>query len=201
VATKFWTPAMLENPDRVSGYDHVSNAGSNSRRWRANCGSKTWKNGKYDVWIGPGRVTPKEAAQDYCNYMNGLGVSPATTAWTEPTIDMGNITEHQPKRQGSRGPKLVEGPRDLYDVLFYDPFTKEVVRRKVGITARGLSRYTGVCKMLGLSMKPNAEPVTLPSEKAARVAEDKLIAEICKDDKWQRAGKESFAPVGRKVTT
>lgn len=194
------TPKDIENPARKSGYDHVASPGGHGK---GHGGGKPWHGivrlshvpNKY--WHGPRRDTPEEAAQDYCDYINGLGVAPATTAYPEPTIDMGNITEHQPKRQGGRQPKLVEGPRDLYDVLFYDVDTGLVVRRKVGITARGLNRYTGICKMLGLSMKPNAEPVTLPSEKAARVAEDKLVADICKDKDWKRVGKECFAPVGK----
>jgi hypothetical protein len=186
----------IRNPSRQSGFEHVGNATTKGRttRYRAQVGGTA-----ANAWRGPSRKTAEEAAQDYCDYVNGQAQAPpATQSYPAPTIDMGNITEHQPKRTGGRAPKLVEGPRDLYDVFFYDPDTGLVVRRKVGYTARGLNRYTGICRMLGLSMKPNAQPRTLPSERDAKVAEDALIADICKDKNWKRVGKECFAPT-RKV--
>lgn len=194
------TPKDIENSDRKSGYRQVTYLKADKdSRWHG--GGKPYKayagRGRKGDWKGPRRATAEEAAQDYCDYVNGLGVTPTTQPYPQPTIDMGNITEHQPKRKGGRAPKLVEGPRDLYDVLFYDPDDGLVVRRKVGITARGLNRYTGICKMMGLSLKPNAEPVTYPSESAARVAEDKLVADICRDKNWKRVAKECFAPVER----
>lgn len=80
------TPKDLENPKRKSGYDHVNSSkggpksGSSGKfdRWRAVAyGGKADKSGL--LWHGPTRHTAKEAAQDYCDYVNsGKAVPPAT---------------------------------------------------------------------------------------------------------------------------
>jgi hypothetical protein len=76
------TPKDIENPSRRSGYDHVrykeGGGGRAANNWSAEHGSKPSKPGNRSaVWNGPRRATPEEAAQDYCDYINGSGVSPA----------------------------------------------------------------------------------------------------------------------------
>lgn len=65
------TPADIENPKRSSGYDHV---GNNRGRWRAQVYGARKGQAKHSngfAWWGPNRTDPAEAAQDYCNYING----------------------------------------------------------------------------------------------------------------------------------
>lgn len=82
----------LRNPKRKSGFDYVSSA-VDSRPGRTNPlpyqsrsafgGAKkrhpSSKNGSDFSWRGPRRATPEEAAQDYCDYANGLGIAAPTT--------------------------------------------------------------------------------------------------------------------------
>lgn len=68
------TPKSIENPSRKSGYEHVNGNGANlpdrkKQVWRATAG---W-NGSNAIWRGPTRDTAIEAAQDYCDYINGQG--------------------------------------------------------------------------------------------------------------------------------
>ena len=76
----------LRNPNRKSGFDRVSRAGG---KGAGHGGGKPWcaafetgvnANGKSGVLKrGPRRATPEEAAQDYCDYANGLGLATPTT--------------------------------------------------------------------------------------------------------------------------
>lgn len=74
------TPKDIENPARKSGYDHVygpradrTNPAFYARRY----GGTLDKAGR--SWQGSRRRTAIEAAQDYCDYINGNNVSPAPT--------------------------------------------------------------------------------------------------------------------------
>ena len=91
------TPQDIQNPARISGYDHVGyNAEADKPRPKkpyqgvAYGGSRS-KAGM--AWIGPRRATAEEAAQDYCDYMNGNGVTPA------PRVKSAG---HKGKRDGLR---------------------------------------------------------------------------------------------------
>ena len=86
------TPNDLVNPARKSGYNHVNHAGGVGQGKRT---GKPWKsgvrtrNGGY-AWRSPRRATPLEAAQDYCDYVNGQhAATPATlmTAGHEYIVD------------------------------------------------------------------------------------------------------------------
>lgn len=71
------TPSDIRNPARKSGYDHVGNKDTPGhpqphKPFQADVyGGKRDKAGR--SWSGPARATAIEAAQDYCDYMNGLG--------------------------------------------------------------------------------------------------------------------------------
>lgn len=75
------TPKDIQNSARVSGYDHVGyNVQSGKKRppkpfQAVVYGGSRSKAGM--AWIGRRRATALEAAQDYCDYMNGKGVTPA----------------------------------------------------------------------------------------------------------------------------
>lgn len=79
------TPSDIANPSRKSGYDHVNStggAGPNTHGggglWRAECGPKGRGPRTSKDWRGPRRTSALEAAQDYCDHMNGIGATPAT---------------------------------------------------------------------------------------------------------------------------
>jgi hypothetical protein len=190
----------IRNPNVASGFKHVgsANAGRNGHGQRADMWRARVYGGKLDSagtsWTGPSRRTPEQAAQDYCDYMNGAASPAPLPSYSEPDIDMGNTTRHAPKLEAVRviRPQF-DGPHDLYDVIV-STANGDTVCRKVGITARGHARYADICKTLGLSIKPFADAVTYPSKEAARAAEDARVAEVCKDDAWRRVGKEAFAP-------
>lgn len=63
----------LRNDERKSGFDHVNSAmGRNNiiPIWRAAAGGRAVHT-VGAAWRGPTRRTAKEAAQDYCDYVNG----------------------------------------------------------------------------------------------------------------------------------
>lgn len=66
----------LRNPERKSGFNHVHTLGSKTspKPWRATAGRHDLPEKPH--WRGPRRKYPEQAAQDYCDRMNGLGVSP-----------------------------------------------------------------------------------------------------------------------------
>jgi hypothetical protein len=74
------TPKDIENPKRTSGYKHVKR--SDARTANGHGGGKPYqarveakradgRPGSLPVWMGPRRATALEAAQDYCDYVNG----------------------------------------------------------------------------------------------------------------------------------
>lgn len=70
----------LRDPKRKSGYRYVTDTRDAS--WPARAG-KPFQARAGDAglaWKGPRRDTAEEAAQDYCDYANGLEVSPASRA-------------------------------------------------------------------------------------------------------------------------
>lgn len=73
------TPSDIANDERISGYDHVGHnptSGRTKKPYQADVyGGKNDKAGR--LWKGPRRATAMEAAQDYCDYINGTGVTPA----------------------------------------------------------------------------------------------------------------------------
>lgn len=67
---KTLTPADLVNPKRQSGYDHVSaRLDRPTKTFRADVNRGGQRNQR--AFQGPRRRTALEAAQDYCNYVNG----------------------------------------------------------------------------------------------------------------------------------
>jgi hypothetical protein len=59
----------IRNPERRSGFDHVSSPAPG--RWRAQAGARPRQAGQQtSSWQGPYRVTPEDAAQDYVNMVN-----------------------------------------------------------------------------------------------------------------------------------
>lgn len=74
-----YSPKDIENPKCQSGYDHVQRSATERtpKQWRAQAGASPHFSGEATGrWQGPKRATPLEAAWDYCNYINGLGVQP-----------------------------------------------------------------------------------------------------------------------------
>ncbi len=68
----------IRNPARKSGFDHVNRANGAAPRkalWRARLVGTSRKGATNIKFTGPIRETPEEAAQDYCDYINGLGDS------------------------------------------------------------------------------------------------------------------------------
>lgn len=79
----------IRNPKRKSGFTHVhSHESANSDRgrtptWRAEINIGGGNRKDRPSWRGPSRKNPIEAAQDYCDYVNGLDIpvsSPLNTA-------------------------------------------------------------------------------------------------------------------------
>lgn len=203
----FLVPKDIENKDRKSGYDHVNVAwgGGNQvndplLRYQAQgpANPNYFPNSglpRY-LWRGPRRANAKDAAQDYCDYVNGNFEAVAFEQWETPEIDMGNGDKrHAPPAEPVKVVrKEFKGPHDLYDVEILAPVTKKFVVRKVGITARGHSRYSDISKTFGFTIRPLAKAITYSTKKKAKKAEDDLIAKLCADKNWKRVGKEAFVP-------
>lgn len=73
--TKMLTIEDLRNPKRKSGFDRVNNAGGKQIPDKEAAG-KPWnavlkKDPSTTIFRGPRRDTPEQAAQDYCDYING----------------------------------------------------------------------------------------------------------------------------------
>lgn len=65
----------LRNPKRKSGFDYVGyKPTGSSKEYQAQVGLQP--NPAYNKWQGPRRATAAEAAQDYCDFMNGLHTPP-----------------------------------------------------------------------------------------------------------------------------
>ena len=115
------TPVDIANSKRKSGYDYVSTAGGMSRA--ANSNGKPWRafraagHGKPVEFRGPRRSTPLEAAQDWCDYVNGLAVAPPQSLKTaghgaqrgsaprdeEVEAALGVLRDHRAQKRGRPG--------------------------------------------------------------------------------------------------
>lgn len=82
----------IRNPAYKSGYAHVNKTGS-AKTARGHNGGKPFhaqvyakgerrRNGKAHEWVGPRRATAEEAAQDYCDYINGGQMVPSAALKT-----------------------------------------------------------------------------------------------------------------------
>lgn len=108
----------LRDDKRKSGFRHVGSAGGTNYRSRG----KPWvgyaKEGRTGwTFRGPRRATPEEAAQDYCDYVNGQSVAPATPLRSaghsgrrakladdpEVRAALGILRDARAKRSGQRG--------------------------------------------------------------------------------------------------
>lgn len=70
----------IRKPQNISGYAQVTRADSLSdRKLRSNPFLAYAGRGRKGDWKGPRRATAEEAAQDYCDYING-SATPATPA-------------------------------------------------------------------------------------------------------------------------
>lgn len=147
--------------------------------------------GKWETCVECYRELERERQRSYRG-----GTDPALE-YKAPSVDMGTSTQHAPDLPPIKVIRPVfNGPHDLYDVVFYDEETGCVVRRKVGITARGEKRYADVAKTLGLAIRPYSKAITYPSKPKAEAAERARVKEIAlTDKKWRRVAKEAFAPV------
>ncbi len=110
------TPDSIRESSRISGYDHVGKNLPGRKPYQADVyGGKNDKAGRQ--WKGPRRLTALEAAQDYCDYMNGKNIPvPATlkTAGHEYVIDeadndpeyqaaLGVMRDRRAQREGKQG--------------------------------------------------------------------------------------------------
>ncbi len=110
----------LVNPKRKSGFDHVQSHGGGTpvdkRRWRGIAyGGKQDKSGR--SWFGPSRQTAVQAAQDYCDFRNGVPITASpvlATAGHEYEIDerdtdpeyqaaLGVLRDRRAQREGRPG--------------------------------------------------------------------------------------------------
>jgi hypothetical protein len=102
------TPADLVNPNAKSGYRHVRMMGfgpfPNGHSAKGNPFAAESRKGKR--WCGPRRATPLEAAQDYCNYVNGSPVTRQT-----PNLQRSNHRTQRPKH--TKGVRNKLRKRDL----------------------------------------------------------------------------------------
>lgn len=203
-------PDDIANSKRKSGYDHVNAATggmgnqahlnfARSPRWRA-----SWNKpggGKNDKVRGKCRSTALEAAWDYIRHINKWPQAVKTPAYPAPTIDMGGTTRHAPATPSITVKRTEwKGATDVYDVLLYDPHNDDLVmRRKVGITAKGDKRYADICATFGWSIKAHRRAVTYKTKAAATKAETALIQAVAADPGWVQVGKESFAPVNKQM--
>lgn len=91
----------LRNPKRKSGFDHVGSGNPGSPRpnkyWRSEGGTKTKGS---PGWHGKSRQDPKEAAQDYCDYINsGKAPTPKAPIAVKPLARMLNSANHPQRPQ------------------------------------------------------------------------------------------------------
>lgn len=196
------TPNDIWNPARKSQYNYVANHDGGSSRKpfyaQVGVGDTHGKGVGQPRWRGPRRATALEAAQDYCDYINGLTdlVALPSVRHAKPIIDMGGVIAHAPKvATMPTDRKAYEGPHDLYDVVIYDADDGYILRRKVGVTARGHERYDRFLTMWGFSMGPVCSAVTYPSRQDAERAERMKIAQLSDNPEWTKVGEEAFKPI------
>lgn len=112
------TPADLVNPKRKSGYDHVRAHPDNGRIRRYQAAGGGRRPGQASAaWWGTYRHTAKEAAQDYCDYINHGGAATPVTLktaghnYTTQKIEMdeevqaalGVLKDYKAQREGKQG--------------------------------------------------------------------------------------------------
>lgn len=114
------TPKDIRNTKRKSGYDHVaSKEGLPTPRpkpYQARSGH-TGAGRKTNYWFGACRATALEAAQDYCDYINGNNIQPTVTLKTaghnynieraelDPEVEAayGVIRDYKAQKRGKQG--------------------------------------------------------------------------------------------------
>lgn len=117
------TPKDIENPKRKSGYDHVGGpkrdrrpGRTNPKPFQAESGTRSHP-GTLPPWNGPRRHTALEAAQDYCDYINGNNIQPTVTLKTaghaytverdeldpEVAAAYGVIRDYKAQKRGKQG--------------------------------------------------------------------------------------------------
>lgn len=105
---KFWTIEDLRNPKRVSGFNRVGRITPNKSGkvyYEATLETGPKRGGTSGATKrGPCRKTPEEAAQDYCDYANGLGIAPPATLKT---------AGHQYTTKKVRVPSDIEAARGM----------------------------------------------------------------------------------------
>lgn len=184
---------------RTASYFGVKTDNGNSSRYRQYCPpcNKVRNSLRYKR-EGKAAFPPLAAVRAVVRGRTSV-VAPAAPAYQlDVKIDMGNTQRHAPK--AAPRPSTSEsfsGPHDLYDILLYDPQDNDrVLRRKIGITATGDSRYAGMCRTFGWSVRPVIPAKTFPTKAAAETAERAYIAEVAKSAAdWKLIAKEAFAPI------
>jgi hypothetical protein len=68
-------PEDIRRPRNVSGYAHVGRVAGPSRGSSPAYYQAYERGGRGGDWKGPARKHPDEAAQDYCDYVNGNGIA------------------------------------------------------------------------------------------------------------------------------
>jgi hypothetical protein len=92
------TPDSLRNPSLKAGFHHVGKVGGQPSRGSTPIYYQAYAGrGRTGDWKGPGRKSAVEAAQDYCDYVNGQATTPAT---------------HAPLKVAGHGGKREALPRD-----------------------------------------------------------------------------------------
>lgn len=115
------TPEDIRNPARKSGFTHVGVGGlvdsRPGRKIRTNPYQAYAGRGRKGDWNGPRRATAKEAAQDYCDYVNGGNVTSvprvksaghnyvAPKVESDPEVEaaLGVLRDKRAQRRGAQG--------------------------------------------------------------------------------------------------
>jgi hypothetical protein len=142
------TVASLRNPKRKSGFDRVqqhADAGR-SKRYRGQCYGGSLDSANHS-WLGPWRATAAEAAQDYCDHVNGNGVA-------TPVI-LRTAGHKVRRRPGRRVPDEVAA---AYGVIRdYRARTQGIAKNYIYLIAE----WGGAFVKIGESAKPEARPAEL----------------------------------------
>lgn len=145
----------LRNPERKSGFNNVTAAfdprpgRNNPKPYQARKGGPSKipnRGGGMRLWSGPRRVSAKEAAQDYCDYVNGNN------------LEVISDTLNFPGHEGSREPL----PRN------------EEVEQALGVLRDHKAQQegkTGYVYMIGVEHDPYAVKVGYSTNPKARVKE------------------------------
>lgn len=127
------TPADIQKPSNASGYQQVGRAGglsgrpTNGKPWAAYA-----NRGRKGDWRGPRRATALEAAQDYCDYVNGDPVAlkaalkravRSSDSTRDPMDDnevkaaLGVLRDARAQRQGRQGYVYLIGEVGRWDAV------------------------------------------------------------------------------------